>query len=220
MRSPLKAWWRRVRPGVLAPLLAGIVGGIGRTLRLQSPGFEAFADLDAPVIFSGWHGRSFIAPHLFRGRGYYVMVSLSRDGEMQANIFTRFGFKIIRGSTGREGVKALVDAIRVLRKENAKMALTPDGPRGPSGVVQEGIIAMGQKSGALLVPVGVAAKNCCFAKSWDRYMVPMPFSRAIMLFGDPVRVPKDADKETLERSRLELQAAMHRIQAEAERRMA
>jgi lysophospholipid acyltransferase (LPLAT)-like uncharacterized protein len=99
------------------------------------------------------------------------------------------------------------------------MAFTPDGPRGPSGVVQEGIMLMAKKSGAAIVPVGVSARPRWLAPTWDRYMVPLPFSRAVMVFGGPMHVPEGADEEELERLRLELQEQMHSLEAEAERRM-
>lgn len=212
----LKAYWRKIRPGILAPIVYRLALMIGKSLRLQTPGYEQYLHRPEPIIFAGWHGRSFIAPTLFRNRGYYVLVSLSRDGEMQNEIFSRFGFKTIRGSTGREGLKALVESIKVL-KSGAKMALTPDGPRGPSGEVQEGILAMAQKSGALVVPVGVAANPCWIMhKSWDKYMVPKPFARAVMMFGDALTIPSNATKEELEQFRLRIEAEMHRTQAAAE----
>src|SRR5476649_1139552 len=112
---------------------------------------------DAKLIFCGWHGRSFAFSDYFRGRGWYVIISHSSDGEMQTRIFSRLGYKIIRGSTGRGGVRAAREAITAL-EEGGTMAMTPDGPRGPSGVVQGGVMLMARKSGAGLVPVGIAAR--------------------------------------------------------------
>src|SRR5688572_9644726 len=108
-------------------------------------------------ILCGWHGRSFAFANHFRGKGLWVIISQSRDGEMQSRIFGKLGFNIIRGSTVRGGVRALVDSIRVL-KYGGTMAMTPDGPRGPNGVVQAGVMAMAQKSGAALVPGGFSCR--------------------------------------------------------------
>ncbi|MEQ1823763.1 MAG: lysophospholipid acyltransferase family protein [Fimbriimonadaceae bacterium] len=189
---------------------------IGRTLRLTAIGFEPYENSGHAQIFCGWHGRSFIAANFLRNRKAWVIVSHSRDGEMQTRIFKRFGFQVIRGSSGRGGERALVEAIRVL-KANGEMAITPDGPRGPSEVVQGGVLLMSKKSGAWLVPVGLSARPCSYAKSWDRYMVPWLFSRAVFKFGDPIVVPPDADEDMLEAKRIELEEAINRIQAEADK---
>lgn len=214
----MKAWWRRVRPNVLSFPIYLIARSIGITLRIQVEGFEPIEKLEGGKMLAGWHGRTFVAALFFRGRGVWTIISQSRDGEMQNRVFTRFGFKTIRGSTGRGGVRAAVEAIRVLRK-GVTMAFTPDGPRGPSGVVQDGILMMAAKSGAAMVPVGVSASRRRLVKTWDRYMVPCFFARCIMIFGDPIYVAEDASPEEFEAARLKLQDEMHRLEAEAEARM-
>ena len=95
------------------------------------------------------------------------------------------------------------------------MAITPDGPRGPSGVIQEGIMMMAQKSGCALIPVATYAKPAWFAPTWDKYMVPLPFARALFLIGEPVYVPSDSTPDQTELIRLTLQEEIHRLQTEA-----
>src|SRR5579862_1254579 len=146
----MKAWWRKVRPGVLSGPAAALVRMIGLTLRIKTVDEDKFEGISGGKILCGWHGRSSIAGAKYRDRGFWVIISLSKDGEIQNRIFLRLGFKTIRGSTGRGGERALVESIRVL-KQGATMALTPDGPRGPSGVAQGGIMAMAKKSGCALV---------------------------------------------------------------------
>lgn len=217
----IKQRWREWKRGMLpsaAPFIASLAVAIGRTLRMSSPGFDQYKAFDRPMLFSGWHGRTFMALTFFRGKGMWTMMSNSRDGEMQHRIFTKFGFRTIRGSTGREGVKAAREAINAL-KENGQMAYTPDGPRGPSGIVQPGIMMIAQKSGAEIVPVGVSSKWRILAKSWDRYLVPIPFSKAVMVFGPSVKVPKDATEEEVEQLRQQVEKVMHETQAEADRLM-
>jgi len=214
----VKAWWRRVRPSVLSQPIYWVVRLIGATLRITMEGWDRVEATPGGKILAGWHGRTFVAAIRFRGMGVWTIISQSRDGEMQNRIFTRFGFKTIRGSTGRGGVRAAVEAIKVLRA-GAMLAFTPDGPRGPSGVVQEGIMAMAQKSGAAIFPVGVSSSRRRLVKTWDRYMVPGFFSRCIMIFGEPLTVPADASPDEVERIRLEFEREMHRLEAEAERRV-
>ena len=214
----MKRWWRSVRPYVLSGLIYAIARFIGMTLRLTTRGYEEATALPTGKLYAGLHGRTLIAANFFKGKGVWTLISQSRDGEMQNRIFKRFGFKTIRGSTGRGGVKAAVEAIKVLR-QGATMAFTPDGPRGPSGVVQGGIMLMAQKSGAALIPVGVSAKRRWLAPTWDHYLVPWPFSKAIIIFGDPIYVAKDAAEEQVENARLRLESEIHRLQAEAEKAM-
>lgn len=219
----MKAWWRRVRPHVLNAPIYGLVRLIGFTLRIrqEGPGLPSSAPPDPGTpgrIYAGWHGLTFIAAIAYRNQGFWTIISTSRDGEMQNRIFTRLGFRTIRGSTGRGGVRAAVESIRILRK-GERMAFTPDGPRGPTEVVQPGIVMMAQKSGALIVPVGVAASRAWNAPTWDRYLIPKPFSRCLMLYGEPLAVPSDASEADLEAARLRLEQAIKDTQADAERRV-
>jgi lysophospholipid acyltransferase (LPLAT)-like uncharacterized protein len=213
----LKDWWRRVRPALVSGLIFRLARLIGSTLRITTVHEEALEGLPAYII-CGFHGRSFVAANYWRNRGFWVIISQSRDGEIQKTVFERFGFQIIRGSTGRGGVRAALEGVRVL-KQGGKMAITPDGPRGPSGVVQGGVMLMAQKSGAALVPIGISSKPWLRAKSWDRYIVPAPFARSIMIFGDPIFVPDQANAEEVEAIRLHLEQDITRLEAEADRQI-
>lgn len=212
----MKQWWRDRRPYLLSGAIYAVARGIGLTLRIQTKGWEKVKDLPVGRIYAGWHGRSFIPANFFKGRGVWGIFSLSRDGELQTRIFTKFGFQAIRGSTGRGGERALVESIRVLKK-GGEMAITPDGPRGPSHIVQGGIMMMARKSGCALVPVGSSSRRGAYVKTWDRYLIPCPFSRCAFVFGEPIFVPADADEETVEALRLQVQDAIAEMQAEAER---
>jgi hypothetical protein len=187
------------------------------TLRIKVEGFEEYSDNERGAIFAGWHGRTFVPALFFRGKGVWTLISQSRDGQIQNWIFSRLGFKTIRGSTGRGGVKAAAESIRVL-KTGATMAFTPDGPRGPSGVVQGGIMLMARKSGAALVPVGVSASWRYHMPTWDRYMIPLPFTRCVVIFGDPIFVSSDAIEEEVEHARLALEKGIAEVQRQADAR--
>ena len=212
----MKEWWRRVRPGFLANIIYPLARLIQFTLRLRVVGFEKIRDLDGPKILCCWHGRTFVPSRLYKGKGLYAMFSHSRDGEMQAKIFTKFGFKVIRGSTGRGGERALVESIRAL-KAGGTIAMTPDGPRGPTRKVQEGVMLMAKKSGAPLVPVGAFARPGKLFNSWDRYLIPYPFAKASIVFGDAIPVPPNPSEEEYEAIRLKMEQEIDRMQSEAER---
>ena len=211
----LKQWWRGVRPHLISGLAYSLVRALASTVRMEEENLPT--DLSNSII-CGWHGRSLLFANRFRNSGCWVIISQSNDGEIQSRIFRWLGFQIIRGSTGRGGVRAAVEGIRAL-KAGGTMAITPDGPRGPSGVVQGGVMLMAQKSGARLIPCGVSARSRWLFRSWDRYMLPKPFSRAIMLIGEPIMVPANADAEQVEEIRLQFERAIQAIEDEAERRM-
>ena len=214
----MSRWWRKARPKVLGKLAYGFLKFIGTTVRLRTPGYEKIKALRGGVIICGWHGKSLIPGYFYRNKGVWVVISQSRDGEIQNVVFSSLGYKVIRGSTGRGGVRAAVEAIRVLKK-GEMMAMTPDGPRGPSGVVQGGVMLMAQRSGAALVPVGISARPRWLAPAWDKYMIPMPFSHAVFTFGEPIYVPEEASETEVEELRLKLQANIHAMEFEAEKEL-
>ena len=150
------------------------------------------------AIFVTWHGRSLIPANVFRNRGYWALISLSRDGEMQKSVFQRFGFQIVRGSTGRGGVRGALTMARNV-KAGGCLAFTPDGPRGPTHKVQQGVILMAEKSGTPIIPLGISASRRKLFRSWDAYMLPLPFSNAFFVVGEPIYIPPElADQQRAE----------------------
>ena len=214
----MKKWWRIARHKIVPPFAYVFARVLGSTIKIKVEGYEQYKGHDTGQIFVGWHGRTFVPAIFFRGRGVWTIISQSLDGEMQNKIFSWFGFKTIRGSTGRGGARAAVESIRVLKK-GGTMAFTPDGPRGPSGVVQGGVMLMAKKSGAALVPVGISASRRWNLPTWDRYMFPKPFAKCLMMFGNPIYLSKDASEEEVEVARLKLEKATHKIQAESDEKM-
>ena len=210
-------WRKRLAPFV-DRFFYLIAKKIGDSLRMKTVGWDQFRDTQDSVIFCSWHGRAFMGSVLFRNLGYWVIASNSRDGELLSKVFRRFGFRTIRGSSGREGVRTAIETIRVLRA-GAKITITPDGPRGPAQQVQDGVLMMAQKSGAIIVTVGASAQHRWFFNSWDRFMLPKPFSKAVMIFGDPIRVPVSLSPEEMKSIRDQLQSSLDSIQTEADRMM-
>lgn len=203
------ATWRRKYLTWFGPIFVTLLYWLGLSLRIRGVGIENYEKATAPVILCTWHGRLFVSSFLMRDRGLSALISKSRDGDIISDLFLRLGFKPIRGSTGREGVRALVNAINAL-KEGATMTITPDGPRGPTQEVQDGILAMAQKSGAAIIPTSSSARWRLFAKSWDRFLIPLPFSPSVMVFGEPIYV------QDIETARAQLKAAMDEVQGRAD----
>lgn len=167
---------------------------LGRSLKLRVVGEEQVSALQRQghgLILATWHGRSLVPLPGFGGRGYWAMISTSRDGEYQDRIFRRFGWNTVRGSTSARGaVRAVISLTRHLRA-GATLALTPDGPRGPMHRVHHGTVVLAQKSGCPVVPAGASASPRLLLPTWDHYLIPCPFARAALVYGPPIYVPKD-----------------------------
>ena len=170
------------------------------------------------MILATWHGRTLLPIARFQGRGYWAIISTSRDGEYQNQVFQRFGWQVVRGSTSARG--AVQSALAMTRhlKAGATLAFTPDGPRGPSHVVQPGAIFLAQKSGSPIVPTGISACPRKLMRAWDRYMIPCPFARAVWIYGEPIYIPADAKSEEERQMWAErVGAAINALEAQAER---
>lgn len=170
-------------------------------------------DLGRRYIFAFWH-ENLLAPARFHGRpNIHVLISKHADGELIAQVAQRLSMKTIRGSTTRGGVEALRTIIKM---PDGHVVLTPDGPRGPRRRVQPGLIYLAAKTGLPIVCWGVGY-NCPWrAKSWDRFCVPRPFHRAVSVTSDPIVVPADVDRETLEQYRVRVQEQMDFCAEQAE----
>jgi len=189
--------WARLKKRLVFRLLWLIATGLAATVRIRVDGEDRL--LDAVAAGNGglvlpWHGVTVLPIYYCRHRGYYSIVSVSKDGELQNRLLESRGFKTIRGSSNRQGVRALLEAIRRLQAGNI-LAITPDGPKGPPRKVQLGTVHLAQRSGCPVFPVGVACKPCKRLSSWDSHMVPAPFSRAVLSFGEPLYIANDEDEQ-------------------------
>jgi lysophospholipid acyltransferase (LPLAT)-like uncharacterized protein len=211
------------RLGVALAVGAGRLGVhlLGATLRLAESNRDVVERLWAagsPVIYTTWHGRMLMFPYFYgRLRCVHVLASRSRDGELVSRLARAFGFQAVRGSSSRGATAALRALARLLREERAEVAVVPDGPRGPRHVAQPGVVLLAKLGHAPIVPLGFGASRATVLETWDAFHLPHPFARVAVVFGEPLLVPADADRETLEAARQQLEATLHRVTAEAER---
>ncbi len=189
-----------------------------RTLRVRFEGNEVPERLQAEgksIIFAFWHGRQFLLFYTHRGSGIVIPASESRDGEIQADILSRFGLGVVRGSSKRKGARALLGLVEALRNGKS-VAISVDGPRGPIYEVKQGITYLAGKLGLPIVPVTTSARRAwVLEKIWDKYLLPKPFSECVVLYGEPVIVNGTGEEE-LENKRKELAAALNSIMARAD----
>ena len=146
-----------------------------------------------------------------------VMISKSRDGDLAADIFSRMNFRPVRGSSSRNGKEALAALLDDLRVHPFAVHIL-DGPKGPPGVVKAGLIALAIKSGVPIVPVYVSVSRAWVLGSWDRCLVPKPFSKIVICFDRPTFVAQDVDERTFEDIRLGVERHMLENQRREDRR--
>jgi hypothetical protein len=167
------------------------------------------------LIYAFWHGRQFLLFYNHRNTGIVIPASESRDGEIQAGLLRHFGFDVVRGSSKRKGDRALLGLVDGLRK-GKNIALAVDGPRGPIYEVKQGITYLAGKLNKPIVPVATSAKRFWILKKiWDKYMLPVPFTRGVVVYGEPI-VVQGIQEEELESKRRELTDALNRAMNRAD----
>jgi|HubBroStandDraft_6_1064221.scaffolds.fasta_scaffold00014_21 lysophospholipid acyltransferase (LPLAT)-like uncharacterized protein len=168
-----------------------------------------------PLIGSFWHACIIPATYIFRNLGIRVMTSNSRDGEYIARIINKFGFAAVRGSSSRNAVPALLGLCRALQ-EGWTVAFTLDGPRGPRYKVKPGPVALASSSSVPVSMFHIAVDQAWVLNTWDRLLIPKPFSRVLLRFGKLIVVPPDATDEDLDRYQHDLQDSLDRVREFAE----
>ena len=155
------------------------------------------------AIFIFWHGRMIMMPFLKPRGEFVVLISHHNDGSLITTTMERFGIGAVRGSKSQgssEAVRGLVDAA----ERGANMAITPDGPRGPFQVAAPGAIYVAMRTGYPIIPVGFSATRHWRLGSWDKFMIPKPFSRIRFVAGDMIHVPAELDADALKAATLNL----------------
>lgn len=210
-------WFQRVA----AWLVCGLARVISATLRFryhdQSGGF--FDQPSAgPAIYCVWHNRLALCLQVYYGfahrrietAGLAAMVSASKDGAFLAAILESFQVQPVRGSSSRRGPQALLE-LTTWAEQGYDLAITPDGPRGPCYEVEPGAISLAQITGLPIVPASYHLGWKLQVKSWDRFQIPLPFSRCDVYLGRPVRVAREATDEEREAKRKELEALLRSL---------
>ncbi len=168
-----------------------------------------------PLVLNFWHAGIIPATYLFRSLGIRVMSSNSYDGEYMGRIIRRFGFVAVKGSSSRNAVRALLGLRRAL-KEGWSVAFSIDGPRGPRYQVKPGPVTLARSSGVPLSAFHIAVERAWILNTWDKLIIPKPFSRVLMRFGKLIPVPAEASDEALDRYQEELQNSLDRLREFAE----
>lgn len=188
------------------------------TVRFEVQGLDRSPAVPAgerPVIYVLWHGRLLPLAYLHRRQGIVTLISRSADGEYIARIVESWGYVAVRGSSSRRASAALRELVRYARAGRT-LALTPDGPRGPRQELKAGALVAAQLSGLPLVPLAAGTDRAWWIEGWDRFLVPKPFARIRVIYGEPQPVARDADAAELERQRGRLEDELNRLTREVD----
>jgi lysophospholipid acyltransferase (LPLAT)-like uncharacterized protein len=172
-------------------------------------------DFQGRFIYAFWHENILLPCYHYARRDIRVLISEHADGEMIARAARHIGFGTVRGSATRGGTKALLKMMRA--SKNCHIAVVPDGPRGPRRHVEMGLVYLAARTGLPLVLMGIGYDRPWRLATWDRFALPRPWSRAVLVTLPPLQVPADADKTQLEACRLQVEQALNEVNQYAER---
>jgi len=173
------------------------------------------------ALLAFWHNRAMMMPIACtdRGRKLCIMNSQHRDGEIATRAAARWGIRSVRGSATRGGAAGFLQLLNAYRS-GEDVAVVPDGPRGPRYVAKAGVIYLARAAGTPIYPVTYAARRARQLRSWDRLIIPLPFSQIVYVIGEPLEVPRQCTDQEIEAKRLELEARLNAITAAAEAQVA
>jgi hypothetical protein len=182
-----------------------------RSKNLNEEEENHFKNLAGPYILTLWHGRIFyLFYYLRRNPDYFLLISPSEDGDLLARLAGLMGYSVIRGSSYKKAVPAARSLIKVLRR-NQRIIIIADGSRGPRWVAQSGSVQLAGITGTPIFPMTFGAKNKTVLNTWDRFILPLPFSRCTLNFSSPIFVARRSSEESIEEKRSELENALNRI---------
>ena len=212
--------------GVAARLARWVMLLLGRTWKIEvvagGEHLEALLAEPRPVLLSFWHNRAFAFSYFAyqrlhrRGLDITLLASQSRDGELVTRVCKRWGLNTVRGSASRGGTAALRGLHRAITRRGSSPIMIPDGPRGPLYRFKVGVAVLAQTSGAPILPLGIAAGRFFTLGSWDRMIVPWPFSKLAITVGEPQNVSRGLCAEELESERQRLEQLIDDLTLQAE----
>jgi lysophospholipid acyltransferase (LPLAT)-like uncharacterized protein len=208
MKNLLRKLKIRLAGRVLPALIYRIVRLLYASMRIRVVGGEIprqFHDRGEGVIVVFWHNRLLMCPFAYMGKDMNVLVSRHGDGEIMVNAMKGFGFRPVRGSSSKGGAEALRELVRLVLN-NSDLGITPDGPRGPREEVKLGVAHVARITGRPILPLSFASSRSKRFNSWDRFLLPYPFSRGVFVWGEPLYSRKG---EPLEVFRLRIEEALH-----------
>jgi lysophospholipid acyltransferase (LPLAT)-like uncharacterized protein len=169
-----------------------------------------------PFIIAFWHGRLLMMiTHGYEGKKLSFLVSPHRDGQVVGKALKQFGLHPILGSTTRKGFSGFKNMVKALQNES-DIAIVPDGPRGPRYTAQIGVIELSKLTGKPIIPITFSASKRILLNTWDRFLLPYPFSKGVFIWGEPVYVDPHGDRNHLEEKRVLLEKRLNELTDQAD----
>ncbi len=207
---------------VLSAIAASLIGTVKLTTRWQTINGTVAESAWAgqkPIIVAFWHNRLAMMPACWLSpEPFHMLISSHPDGRLIAGTVAHFGISAVAGSSTRGGGEAVRQLVRHL-KNGESIGVTPDGPRGPRMHVGDGILMLARLSGVPIVPASISVSRRILLNTWDKLIIPLPFGRGAMIWGEPISVPRDADDAALAELRQKLAGELNRVSADADTMM-
>jgi lysophospholipid acyltransferase (LPLAT)-like uncharacterized protein len=218
-RLPRLPWSRRIQIPVIAAVVYSVIRVLGPTLRFECLGrapIDAFWARKQPCIWAFWHRVILPISWYGRNRGIVVMNTTAFDGQWTRKVIERLGYGTAQGSSSRGGLRGLqVMAQRI--REGLDCAFTIDGPRGPRYVAKVGPVLLARMTGAPIVVFHIGVdRGKTMEKTWDHFLLPGLFARAVLIGGKPILVPTDANSDMIQAKHQEMQRELERVRDIAE----
>lgn len=208
-----------MRETILPKILAFLIRLINKTIRFKTLNrelLEYYQKQKRSLVYAFWHNRQFLLFGWNTTNELVALTSLSRDGRLQEKILRKLNFYPVSGSSSRGAVGGLISMIRAMR-EGRDACITVDGPRGPIYKAKPGAIYLANKTKSVIIPITTRAQHCYVLKNaWCKYEVPMPFSKAIVIIGQPIEIDEKLDDAKIEIKRQELENILNRITEQAD----
>lgn len=212
----------RFKLSVLSMLASWIVQIWFKTVRIKIINKEIYEEYfvnnvdKGNVILGSWHRHIIFVFYFFRKiKNGIIMVSRSKDGELISRVGNRLGYASARGSSskgGRDALRTIIAFIKKAGKETIFCGTAVDGPKGPARVLKKGLLVLAKSTGSYFIPMACSGKKVItFHKAWDKTIIPYPFSRMIIKFGEPIMIPKDISEDELERLRINTENILNEI---------
>ncbi|MBK6939407.1 MAG: lysophospholipid acyltransferase family protein [Planctomycetes bacterium] len=224
MNPPRKRLRDRILPTLVSWLGPAILKLLAATWRVERHGLDGHVERKhgrstRNFVVAFWHATLLPLTWRHRGEGANVLVSQHGDGELIVRVLLRLGYRVERGSTTRGGAKALRGLVQFARSRAGDFGITPDGPKGPPRVAQQGLAFLASVSGFPILPLGLACSNAWRLRSWDRFVIPKPGARVVIVAGRTIEVPRDALDQDLAPYLRDFEDSIAEAEREAQRRL-
>ena len=198
-------------------IASSLINVLLKTVRIRVINSDIITELEKQnkkFVVAFWHGSMLVGWYLHRSTGTAALVSKSKDGEILDSILQKWDFNVVRGSS-RDGGKAALESMLQLVKDGFNIAITPDGPTGPIYKMKAGAVIVSQRTNVPLLLLGVGIRSKWILKSWDRFEIPKPFTRATAIYSEPFLIPNNLSVEETNEHIQKYEVMLNELQKEA-----